>query len=328
MTAPLISIALPVRNGANYLAAALDSILAQSYGDFELHVSDNASDDATPDILADYAARDPRVRVSRCAELLGQVANMNRAVALTDTPWVRMICHDDLLRPDCMAQTMAAVKAFDGTRVALIGNDERHLFANGYCTPMVDDKPLQRFGGSGVLKRRFSGAGETAVLPSITTATFRKSVFDQMGGFDDRWVHFDIFLWYRTLTEWDYGWIPAQLSTNRIHGRQVAVDARSELRSVLDFQAFIPPFIDEFGDKLELTRVERARGKLLPLGVAAATIAAELQAGRLKRVMRGLRVLPVHWLPMLVPLVARAVLKERRRLKTLRAHVPAKLIYP
>ena len=328
MTAPLLSVALPVRNGANYLAAALDSILAQSFADFELHVSDNASDDATPAILAEYAARDPRVKVSRSAELLGQVANMNRAVALADTRWVRMICHDDLLRPDCMAQTLAAVKAFDGTRVALIGNDERHLFANGYCTPVAQDKPLQSFGGSGVLKRRFSGAGEAVVLPSITTATFRKSVFDQMGGFDDRWVHFDIFLWYRFLTEWDYGWVPAQLSTNRIHGRQVAVDARSELRSVLDFRAFIPLFIREFGDKLDLTMTERARGKLLPLGVAAATIAAELQAGRLNRVMRGLRVLPVHWLPLLVPLVARAVVQERRRLKTLQGHVPMKLIYP
>ncbi len=328
MTAPLISIALPVRNGADYLAAALDSVLAQTFSDFNLHVSDNASDDGTADILADYAARDPRIKVSRSVEPLSQVANMNRAVALAGTQWVRMLCHDDLLRPDCMAQTLAAVKSFDGTRVALIGNDERHLFANGYCTPTADAKPLQWFSGGEVLKRRFSGAGEAVVLPSITTATFRKSVFEEMDGFDDRWVHFDIFLWFRFLTEWDYGWVSSQLSINRIHSRQVAVDARSELRSVLDYQAFIPHFIDKFGDKLDLTKAERARGKLLPLGVAATTIAVELQASRLKRVMRGLRVLPVQWLPLLVPLVARAVLKERRRLKTLRAHVPAKLIYP
>jgi glycosyltransferase involved in cell wall biosynthesis len=83
-TCPL-SIVLPVRNGADFLAEALDSVLAQDCGDWVLHVSDNASDDATPDILAAYAARDSRIRPSRSAEPLSQVANMNRAVGLAET---------------------------------------------------------------------------------------------------------------------------------------------------------------------------------------------------------------------------------------------------
>ena len=327
MTAPQISVALPVRNGANYLAEALDSILAQTYADFELHVSDNASDDATPAILADYAARDARVKVSRSAELISQVENMNRAVGLAQTQWVRMMCHDDLMRADCMEHTVAAI-AIVSEAVALIGNDERHLFANGYCTPAVSDAPLQCSGGQEVIKRRFSGLGVAVVLPSITTATFRKSMFDEMGGFDDRWVHFDIFLWLRLLAERDYVWLSAQITINRIHGGQIAADARSALRSVFDYRAFIPEFVSEFGDKLGLTPVERARARLLPLGVAATSYASELQAGRWARVLRGLRLLPNAWLLPMIPLTARAIVKERRRLKALRPHVPAKMIYP
>ena len=170
----LLSIVLPVRNGANFLAPALDSVLAQTLTDFTVHVSDNASDDGTSDILADYAARDPRIRVSRSDTVLSQVANMNRAVALAETPWIRMLCHDDLLRTDCMAQTLAAVQAVDATRTALIGNDERHLFTNGYLTPAADDAPLQSYSGIDVLRSRFAGAADiVARLDALALAERR-----------------------------------------------------------------------------------------------------------------------------------------------------------
>jgi hypothetical protein len=60
-----ITIGLPVYNSARYLAAAIDSILAQSYGDFDLLISDNASTDRTEEICRDYAKRDPRIRYIR-----------------------------------------------------------------------------------------------------------------------------------------------------------------------------------------------------------------------------------------------------------------------
>lgn len=59
---PRVSIGIPVYNGENYLAEALDSLLRQSFGDFELLISDNASTDRTQEICQDYAARDARVR--------------------------------------------------------------------------------------------------------------------------------------------------------------------------------------------------------------------------------------------------------------------------
>ena len=60
-----ISVGLPVYNGANYLAAAIESILGQTYPDFELVISDNASSDGTADICQAYARRDGRIRYIR-----------------------------------------------------------------------------------------------------------------------------------------------------------------------------------------------------------------------------------------------------------------------
>ena len=62
-SAPLITIVLPVYNGSHYIAEALDAILAQTYTNFEVVAVDDCSTDATPQILADYAVQDSRIRI-------------------------------------------------------------------------------------------------------------------------------------------------------------------------------------------------------------------------------------------------------------------------
>ena len=327
MTAPQISVALPVRNGANYLAEALDSILAQTYAEFELHVSDNASDDATPAILAEYAARDARVKVSRSAEPLGQVENMNRAVGLARTPWVRMMCHDDLMRADCMAQTAQAVALVD-ERVVLIGNDERHLFANGYLSPARPDAPLQRYRGVDVLRRRFAGARDAVPLPSITTVTLRKSAFEARGGFEPCWVHFDIFCWSEMLVDTDYAFMPAQLTQNRIHRAQVAIAARGSLRSAIDHRAFVAEFVARHGAAIGLDARARLRSKLIAPGYAASALVAAMRTGHYGAAAALLPRIPPAWLPLMPALVPWAWRREVRRLAELDGHVPLDLLYP
>ena len=76
---PLVSIGLPVFNGADFLAAAIESILAQEMGDFELIISDNASTDETPDICKRYAALDPRISYIRHPGNMGAARNYNQS---------------------------------------------------------------------------------------------------------------------------------------------------------------------------------------------------------------------------------------------------------
>jgi glycosyltransferase involved in cell wall biosynthesis len=75
--APPISIGMPVYNGEKYIVEALDSILGQTYSDFELIISDNASDDRTPEICQDFVKKDPRIRYFRQPSNLGAPRNFN-----------------------------------------------------------------------------------------------------------------------------------------------------------------------------------------------------------------------------------------------------------
>ncbi len=249
-----ISIALPVHNGANYLREALDSICAQTFSDFELVISDNVSTDETPRICQEYAHRDGRIKVSRSEALLGQADNVNRAVSLTSGEWVKLFCHDDLMAPDCMAAIGLAASGCT-PRTGLIGNGEQWLFANGYRHSHLVNIPdgLQHWEGREFLRERLAGR-QVPPLASLTTATLRKRAWLEAGGFESRFVHFDIFLWTQMLMNWDYLYIPEVLTVNRIHGAQVAVSARKSLKSVTDNQVFWPEFVRINGNALGLSR--------------------------------------------------------------------------
>ncbi len=97
---PRLSIGLPVYNGEAFLAEALDGLLAQTYADFELVISDNASNDGTEAICRQRAARDPRVRYVRQEVNLGAMRNFNRVFELARGEYFKWAAHDDLHEPD------------------------------------------------------------------------------------------------------------------------------------------------------------------------------------------------------------------------------------
>jgi glycosyltransferase involved in cell wall biosynthesis len=114
MSSPRVSIGLPVYNGARFLRQALDSLLAQDCTDFELIISDNASTDGTPQICADYAARDPRVRYHRAGENRGAVWNHRRVVELARGRFFKWAAHDDECAPQMLrrcVETLASAPA-------------------------------------------------------------------------------------------------------------------------------------------------------------------------------------------------------------------------
>ena len=109
--APLISIGLAVYNGENFLRQAVDSVLSQTFTDFELVICDNASTDTTPEICQEYVERDPRVRYFRNASNLGVSPNHNRAFRESTGKFFKWITHDDEIAPDCLEKTLAALRA-------------------------------------------------------------------------------------------------------------------------------------------------------------------------------------------------------------------------
>jgi glycosyltransferase involved in cell wall biosynthesis len=97
---PRVSIGVPVHDGENYLAEMLDSVLAQTYSDFELIISDNASTDRTEGICRAYAASDERIQYFRNEENLGAAENFNRVFELSSGEYFKWAAHDDLCAPE------------------------------------------------------------------------------------------------------------------------------------------------------------------------------------------------------------------------------------
>ena len=106
---PRVTICIPVRNGEKYLRRCIDSILAQTFSDFELIVCDNASTDATPEICQAYVARDARIRYRRHDRNIGPAGNFNCGVYLARGEYFRWQAHDDIAAPDHLAQCVAAL---------------------------------------------------------------------------------------------------------------------------------------------------------------------------------------------------------------------------
>lgn len=106
---PQVSIGLPVLNGEKYLTQALDSILAQTYQNFEVIISDNASTDDTPQICRAYATKDNRIRYYRNERNLGSVRNFNRVFELSSGVYFKWAAHDDIISPDFLAKCIAVL---------------------------------------------------------------------------------------------------------------------------------------------------------------------------------------------------------------------------
>ncbi|MGH7770052.1 MAG: glycosyltransferase family 2 protein [Candidatus Binatia bacterium] len=102
-----ISIGLPVYNGERFLAETLDSLLVQTYTEFELIISDNASTDRTEEICRRYAAKDQRVRYYRNSTNIGIGRNFNRVFELSTAEYFKWASADDLCKPGHLAACLS-----------------------------------------------------------------------------------------------------------------------------------------------------------------------------------------------------------------------------
>lgn len=119
-----VSIGLPVYNGEEYLQSTIAGILDQSFGDFELIISDNASTDATQEICSSFAEHDPRIIYHRNDENIGAAKNFNLTFARAQGEYFKWAAHDDAIAPDFIAlcvdaldRDASAVLAYSGIQI-------------------------------------------------------------------------------------------------------------------------------------------------------------------------------------------------------------------
>ena len=139
---PCVSIGFPVFNGENYIRQAIDSILAQTYEDFELVISDNASTDKTQQICREYAKRDCRISYHRSERNFGATWNFNRVFKLTSGVYFKWAAHDDVLGP---AFLQKCVNVLDNDpNVVLCHSKTGRIDEHGTLVGNYDDMKLDR----------------------------------------------------------------------------------------------------------------------------------------------------------------------------------------
>ncbi|MDA9865172.1 glycosyltransferase family 2 protein [bacterium] len=111
---PKISIGIPVFNGVDYLSLAIDSILAQTYGDFELIICDNASTDNTEQLCREFAEKDDRIVYFRQPENLGASVNFITTFELARGTYFRWHGHDDMIAPTFLEELVAVLESDPG----------------------------------------------------------------------------------------------------------------------------------------------------------------------------------------------------------------------
>jgi len=155
---PRVTLGLPVFNGQRYLRDVIDSLLAQTFSDFELIISDNCSTDATPQICLDYQAMDSRIRYYRSLRNRGGAWNYNRVFALSSGQYFKWAADDDVYAPEFLEKCVRVLDrdpsiALCYTKTNIIDQDGAVVGTHDYETTHVhgmknlsSKSPYMRFG--------------------------------------------------------------------------------------------------------------------------------------------------------------------------------------
>ena len=116
---PFVSVVTPFYNTALYLRECIESVLAQTHSHFEYLLVDNQSTVGSTEIAEYYAQRDPRIRLIRNPEFVGQVRNYNGALrhVSKDAGYVKMVLADDYIFPECLERMVAVGEAHPTTAI-------------------------------------------------------------------------------------------------------------------------------------------------------------------------------------------------------------------
>lgn len=187
MTAPRVSVAMSVYNNAPHLALAIESVLAQTMGDFEFLIVNDGSTDGSAEIIDRFAAADSRVRPIHQPNA-GLIASLNRMVDEARAPLIARMDGDDICLPERFARQVAFLDSHPDFGV--VGTWTHGIDEDGSPTPDIDDHPTSYEG--------FLAAMEKGPLLCHPSVMMRRDVVRAVGGYHAAFKHCEDYdLWLR-----------------------------------------------------------------------------------------------------------------------------------
>jgi glycosyltransferase involved in cell wall biosynthesis len=209
---PRVSVVTPFYNTAGYLAECIESVLGQTYSNFEYILVDNLSTDGSTEIAERYAARDSRIRLVPNKEFLGQVANYNGALLhiADDAQYVKIVQADDLIFPECLQRMVDVGESNPGVSIIT----SYYLHGTTVCGSGVE-WPRTRV--PGVTANRMHLLEGRFLYGSPTTLMYRADlVRNRTPFYTEGSLHEDTELCHEEMTRGDLGFVHQVLSYNRV----------------------------------------------------------------------------------------------------------------
>jgi glycosyltransferase involved in cell wall biosynthesis len=253
-----VDVLIPVRNGARFLPACLDSVFAQAFPARAIIVVDDGSTDETPRVLAEYAAQWPNVHVIR-SEPRGLSHARNLALGASEAPFVAFLDSDDIWRPDKLKKQMALFTC-DRPEVGFVHNSFFYIDESG--RRIMEDKviPPRKRGDIFVdLLRGYVLSG------SSSSVVARRDLMTAVGGFDETLGHAEDWdVWLKLAKSSQVDFVPDALTGIRIHGESMQrKNARDQAESfLLNRLRVFDKWIDQVPDRgpiLNRCRIEAIR---------------------------------------------------------------------
>jgi glycosyltransferase involved in cell wall biosynthesis len=223
----MISVMMRAYNAEPFIGRAIESVLAQTFRDFELLVADDGSTDGTLGIAAAYADRDRRVRIL-AGPHLGEIEQANQCLREARFPWIAVLDSDDVALPERFSLTMQAA-----------GRHPRTVLWGGGAI-LIDrhDRRLRRalVGPATSLEcDRLISAGKVVFVMS-PTAMFRRDVALEVGGYDRRMTGAeDVELMDRMAKRGPVMVLPDDLALYRIHAASISSTKFAQQQRVFDY---------------------------------------------------------------------------------------------
>ena len=210
---PAISVCIPTYNGAKYIAQTIESILNQTFTDFEIIVSDDGSSDKTLEIVSSF--NDPRiVRIDRLSKV-GAEANWNNAVATASASLVKLVCQDDILYPQCLEVEAQTMNRSENQDVSFCFHLRDFVTPNSrkLSSRRVGYSNLQKYSKTEILTKVVRSGGNPIGEPMAVT--MRKLSLNSAGKFRGDYV-IDLDMWSKLSDQGSALFIEQHLSAFRI----------------------------------------------------------------------------------------------------------------
>jgi glycosyltransferase involved in cell wall biosynthesis len=215
---PLVSVLTPVYNGEKYLVECIESVLSQTYQNFEYLIVNNCSKDRTLEIAQSYARKDCRIRVHDNDQFFEIMANHNHAFGLISpaAKYCKVVSGDDLIMPECLTQMVALAEA--NPNVGIVGcyqQSKRRVLWQGYAYPK------SVFSGREVCRQVFLGDNPNFGFGTPTSVLYRADLVRKTSEFyPNPSPHSDTSACFASLQHCDFGFVYQVLSFERIHDDQ------------------------------------------------------------------------------------------------------------